>query len=339
MAKKAELPLVKPLYGTYHYQGASSAIIQSNPSIKNYFYNSALNLKCERKFLTGYTSPEIGIVGSGYDVNPHLEKLKIPMKCAKGYLPFLIRSLIDNGYYVAFGGVDDYYMEGKSWYQEKHFDHDGLIVGYDQNDKTYTIYAYDQNWQYRTFKTPQACFEQGRRAMEKENPEGFIVGLKPLPNKVELKPLQIAQKIREYLDSTYGRFPLDLEKAPLEKKPFVFGILVQDYICLYLDKLLDDSIPHDRMDRRVFRQIWEHKAVMLERIRACEEHLHLGDDFGNAYAPFVKKADNMRMMYALYHQRRRDSLLLSIKQGLQEIRVAETLMLREFAHKLEEAGK
>ena len=59
---------------------------------------------------------------------------------------FLIRSLIDNGYYVAFGGVDDYYMEGKSWYQEKHFDHDGLIVGYDQNDKTYTIYAYDQNW-------------------------------------------------------------------------------------------------------------------------------------------------------------------------------------------------
>ena len=175
--------------------------------------------------------------------------------------------------------------------------------------------------------------------MEKENPEGFIVGLKPLPNKVELKPLQIAQKIREYLDSTYGRFPLDLEKAPLEKKPFVFGILVQDYICLYLDKLLDDSIPHDRMDRRVFRQIWEHKAVMLERIRACEEHLHLGDDFGNAYAPFVKKADNMRMMYALYHQRRRDSLLLSIKQGLQEIRVAETLMLREFAHKLEEAGK
>lgn len=339
MAKAIELPLVKPLYSTYHIQGISSAIIQSNPSIKNYFYHSAFNLKCRRNFLAGYTSPEIGIVCSGYSVNPHLEKLKIPMWCAKGYLPFLIRSLIDNGYYVVFNGVDDYYMKGKSWYQEKHFSHDGLIVGYDQGDKTYTIYAYDQNWQYCTFKIPQACFEEGRNAIKKENPNGFIMGVKPLPDKVELQPLRVVQKIYEYLDSSREKYPLDLEKASLEEKPLAYGIVVQDYICLYLDKLLDESIPHDRMDRRVFRLIWEHKAVMLERIRACEEHLQLGDDFGNAYAPLVKKADNMRMMYALYNQRRRDSLLLSIKQGLQEIRMAETTMLREFAHKIEEAGK
>ena len=39
----------------------------------------------------------------------------------------------------------------------------------------------------------------------------------------------------------------------------------------YIDKLYDGSIPYDRMDRRVFRLIWEHKKIMLERIEAMEK--------------------------------------------------------------------
>lgn len=339
MAKTAELPLVTPLYATYHYQGMSGAVIGSNPSIRNHFYNQVMNMRCDRQFLSGYTSPEFSIVGSSFRDNPWLKKVMIPMECAKGYLPFLIRSLIDEGYYVAFQGVDDYYIKGKSWYREKHFDHDGMIVGYDQNKKTYRIYAYNQNWQYCVFETPQDCFEEGRRSVEIEPEERMIIGVRPMPNKVELNPRTIAGKIREYLDSTFGRYPTDLDRVSLEKMPRAYGIVVQDYLLLYLDKLLDGSIPHDRMDRRVFRQLWEHKTVMLERIRAVEQALELGNDLSDRYAPFVAKADHMRMMYALYHQRRRDPLLHSIKEGLYDIRVAETMILREFAHRIEEAGK
>lgn len=339
MAKAVELSLTTPLYATYHYQGMGSAVIGANPSIRNYYYNQVINMHCCRRFLTGYTSPEFSIVGSSYELNPHLEKIKFPMRCAGGHLGFLIRSLINEGYYVVFGGVDDYYMKGKSWYGEKHFDHDGLIVGYDQNDKTYTIYAYDQSWQYRTFRTPQSCFEEARRAMEKETATGFITGIRPRSEKVELNPRTVAQKIREYLDSTFGRFPSDIERVPPEKMPRAYGIVVQDYLRFYLDKLADGSIPYERMDRRVFRQLWEHKAVMLERIRAFESKLALGNELSEKYAPLVKKADDMRMMYALYNKRRRDPILHTISEGVREIRTAETTLLREFAHRVEEAGK
>ena len=77
------------------------------------------------------------------------------MRFIKGYVHPIIREFINNGYYVFYWGIDDYYLEGKSFYKERHFNHDGLICGYDQNNKTYQIYAYDQKWIYRQFDVKQ----------------------------------------------------------------------------------------------------------------------------------------------------------------------------------------
>ena len=77
------------------------------------------------------------------------------MQFMKGYIHPLIRNLLDAGYYVCFVGVDDYYVKGKSWYKERHVNHDGAICGYNQEDKTYCLYSYDSNWVYRKFWTTQ----------------------------------------------------------------------------------------------------------------------------------------------------------------------------------------
>ena len=37
--KKIELPLVEPLYSTYHYQGPGTAVLVNNPSIRNWYLN------------------------------------------------------------------------------------------------------------------------------------------------------------------------------------------------------------------------------------------------------------------------------------------------------------
>ncbi len=76
---------------------------------------------------------------------------------AKGYINPIIRAMLDKGIYVAFSNVDDYYIEGKSWYKERHFSHDGLLCGYDRNDKTYCMYAYDSKWMYRKFGRRKAA--------------------------------------------------------------------------------------------------------------------------------------------------------------------------------------
>lgn len=329
MKTKVELPIVEPVYGTYHFQGDGSAIIKDNPSIRNWYLNFVSILSCSRDFLNGYNSPDLSITHSSVEQNPYIESIVIPIRYLGGYVSYLIKNLLNNGYYVEFRGVDDYYVKGKSWYHKKHFNHDGLICGYDQDDKTYSIYSYDENWIYRVFKTPQICFDRGLKAMLKEGFESYICALKPKDDVVEINLENIYRRICEYLASNLKIYPPDTEGM-------VYGIAAQDYIAMYIDRINDGFIKHADVDRRVFRMIWEHKKIMLERIVAVENILKLTSDISERYEPLVREADNMRMLYASYCLRERQSLLSTIKDKLLKISKKEYEILTDFKEKMEE---
>ena len=328
---RIELPLIEPVYSTYHNQGAGSAILVHNPSIRNWYLNQVLILTCNRKFLKGFTTPEISIVEGAWNANPYLEKKWFGLQFLRGHVHYVIRNLLEAGYYVTFNGIDDYYVEGKSWYRQRHFPHDGCICGYDPEDDTYCIYAYDQNWIYRKFKTPKKCWEAGRKAMFKVGCYGNICGLKPKGDKVVFSPETARKKLAEYLDSDFEKYPEDGEGP-------VYGIVVHDYIAKYVGKLYDGSIPYEKMDRRVFRLIWEHKKVMLERIRRIEEALSLGGDVGDRYEAVVKDADMLRMLYASHHMKRRDSVLPVIQKKLLSLKACEQALLTELLANSEGGG-
>ena len=328
MKKIVELPLVEPMYSTYHFQGSGLAVLESNPSICNRYLNEILILECNRKFLSGFTTPDIGIVDSKWDNNPYLERRWFSTQFIRGYINPVIRNLLDAGYYVVFTGVDDYYMEGKSWSGKRHMPHDGLICGYNQEDKTYCIYAYDSNWIYRKFWVKQSSFNAGIRAMARENEHAQIWGIKPKPDEVEFSADIACKKIAEYLDSDYEKYPEDGEGM-------VHGIVVHDYIAKYAGKLLDGSIPYERMDWRVFRLIREHKKVMHERIRCIEKALGLPADISERYEPLIAEADMMRMLYASHFMKRRDSVLPIIQKKLLAVKEKEQALLGEL---LEKAG-
>ena len=84
--KKIELPLVEPIYSTYHYQGTGAAIIATNPSIRNWYLNNAVTLTCNRKFLKGYTTPEIDLPFSSWTENPYLDTRWYNMRFINGYI-------------------------------------------------------------------------------------------------------------------------------------------------------------------------------------------------------------------------------------------------------------
>ncbi len=326
MMKKIELPLVEPLYSTYHYQGACTAIIENNPTIRNWYLNQVFNLKCYRDFLYGYTSPQLTIVGSSWTECPHFDKRWYNMRFLKGYVHYVIRNLLDEGFYVGYWGVDDYYVKGKSWYHERHFNHDGLICGYNQEDKTYCIYAYDQHWLYQKFWTPQSSFEAGRKAMFRQNEYGTICGLKPMTDRIDFSSAIALNKIEEYLDSS-------MEKYPEMGEGSVKGIVVHDYIAKYVSMLYDGTIPYDKMDRRVFRMIWEHKKAMLERILLIESELLLDNAVSEAYRVIVREADNLRMLYAAHRMKRRDALLPIVQKKLFILKDCEQKLLKDLLNK------
>jgi len=332
MKKKIELPLIEPLYSTYHHQGPGVAITAANPTIRNYYLNEVMNLTCSRRFLRGFTSPEVSVENSTCGTNPHLEKKWYMMEYLKGYINILIRELLDHGYYVYFNGVDDFYVEGKSWYGEKHFSHDGLICGYDREEKTYTLYAYDSRWVYCRFRTPQAAFDRGRIAMCRVGQPGAICGYKPRPERVLFSPEKVCRHLVDYLDS-------DTDRYPTTGTGLVYGTAVHDYIGLYLGKLLDGSIPYERMDRRVFRMVWDHKRVMAERLSLLEDALGLPHDYSRAYESIVTEADRMRMLYASYRMKRRDGLLPMLIGKLTAVKEKETELLHEMLRDIRERRK
>lgn len=297
-----ELPLIEPLYGTYHNQGMATAIIINNKSIKNWYLNEVMHLTCKRDFLTGYTSPRMNIEDTSWSSNPYIEKKWLSSKNKKSRIDFLIRELIDSGYYVVFGDVDDFYIKNKSWYRERHFDHDGMICGYDEKEKTYCLYAYDTNWVYRKFWTPKKGFFRGVFAMRKNNIYSTLCGIKAKADMVTFSPEVAYKNITKYLDS-------DLEKYPFSGEGDVYGIVVHKYICEYITKLINGDIPYERTDRRIFRLIWEHKKLMLDRIIMIEQNLRMCNTISQEYKLLVYESNRMRMLYASHCMKRRDSVL------------------------------
>lgn len=330
MKKSVELPIIEPLYSTYHYQGSGSATIAKNETLRNWYLNESVSLTCNREFLIDTTTPRLKIVNSSWLDNPYFEQRWYDTEYLKGYINFVIKRLIDNDFYVVFGGVDDYYVKGKSFYKKRHRNHDGLICGYDSENKTYTIYAYDENWVYRKFVTPQKCFNDGLKAMFKHKYYEAFCGIRPKNDIVELSPDIILNKIKDYLNSSFENYPVSGEGN-------VFGIVVHDYILMYLDKLSDGSIPHERMDWRIFRTISEHKKAMYERIKKTECILSMKSDISNRYSNIVSVAENMQIMYSFYHKRKRESLLSGIKDELLRVKNNEVILLNEFIKETESA--
>ncbi len=317
------------MYSAYNGQGAATGAIYANPSIKNWYYNNAMMLVCGRKFLDGYTSPQLNIEGTGVMNNPCFEKRWVGTKFLGGHIHYVIRAILDDGWFIYYCGVDDYYIKGKSWYHEKHELHDGTICGYDQEDKTYSILAYDQNWIFRVFKTPQKCFEAARKKTLKTKSFNTMCIYKPIEEQIKIDVKTMCENLEKYMDSSLEKYPPDVYET-------AYGIVAHDYVAMYLDKLLDESIPYSRMDRRVLRVLWEHKVVMQKRLRAAQDELGIGDEFSSNYEKVVKEAESARMLYASHHMRRRDSLLPIIKKKIMKIKEDEENILKVFLTKVYE---
>lgn len=316
MNKKVELSILDPICDTYHHIGGGQAVFKDNPSIINWYLNESISMFCNVKFLDGYTTPELYIKNAAYWENPHFDAVLLNAKFINGCTNRLIRNFLDAGYFVFFGEIDDYYIEGKTWYKTRHFSHDGLITGYDQSDKTFTIFAYDKDWKYRQFKISQKSFEKARKAMYSKASVFKWYGVKPKKHTVELDLRRILDNLRQDLDPMCTSYSMWGEEK-------VCGIVVHDYIVKYFNKILDGSIPYKRIDWRVLRALWDHKKLMLLRIQAIEKALNLSNDLSVQYTKILEKTNNMRLQYMTYCGKRRDSILVSIKNNILLIRESE----------------
>ena len=329
MNKSVQLPFIVPIFATVQSSGAAEFAMIGHPTAFNQMLNQATNICCTTKFIIGYTSPEVSIPNVYVYSYKFMERYYVNFRYVYDHCMDIIKSMLNDGMYVFYHSVDDFYLPGKSWYGISHIHHDGIICGYDDNDHTISIAAYDINWVYNLIRVPQNCFLEALSASLEKRQYGDMIAYRVKPNTVsEINEGEMLKFLREYMDS-------DLKKYPTDKDDEVRGIVVHNYLAMYIDKLKDGSIPYDKMDWRALRPVWEHKKCMLERIKAVENKNEMSNALSQRYANVVSKADKIRIMYAMYHKNHNNKLLDKIRDGLLELAQSDKELVGELISILE----
>lgn len=326
---KVLLPYTEPMYSTYHELSSAGIPMKQNKTSDNWYYNNTVDWNCNRTFLSEHTTVGINLNSGSMWNMPFLEKSGICTKFARRCVLDIIKTMLDDGFYVSFGGVDDYFVKGKSWYQERHFNHDGLIVSYDDEKETLSIAAYDQRWIFTVFETPQNCFVEGMKAMCDQGTYSGINAVKGTDIIHVLDLSTICNQLKTYLASNISAYPLD-------GSDFVYGVMVYDYLCMYLDKLADGSMPYERKDKRILRLVWEHKRCMLGRIRAVEQECGWENSLSSSYEEVVKLSDQARFIYSKFVLKYSSTNLERIQVILMQMKKLESELLGEFLKGLEQ---
>lgn len=329
MKTKLILETRTPLFSTYHHQMIPGVALQETPTGENWYFNECMMLQCGRRFLKGFTTPEVGVCRTEMQYIEPVEQIVFDLRFLKEDLHKLIKRMLQAGYYVAFENFDDYYIPGKSFFAQKHWNHDGLICGYSDELESYYVMAYDTNWVCRTFQTPQRCLERAMQFSKEAEGPSRLVAVKAKDRELPLQPERVKNGLKEYLNGT-------LKLYSPEDDGLAFGVCVNWYVCQYLDKLRLGDIPYERMDKRGFRMLWEYRRCMQKRLEKVDEILHT--TFGKDYAPLEKESNLMRMLYAKYALKRDDSLLLSLKKRLEALQQEEQKILEQVILRLEKEG-
>ena len=241
--------------------------------------------------------------------------------------------MLNEGNYVYYDDcIDDYYLPGKSWYGIRHHHHDGIFCGYDDNDMTFSVAAYDINWVFNLIKIPQNCYIEALSSSIGAGVIGNIHAYKIKQNDYKLDTKKICDGLKDYLNS-------DLERYPTDAEGIVKGVVVHDYLLMYIQKLKDGSIPHDRMDWRSLRPMWEQKRCMYNRIFAIEEENDWNHSLSESYKPIIDKANNARIMYALYHKKPKEKMLMAIENEIISIKDEEMAILSKLVECMSQSEK
>ena len=329
MADCVQLPYASPWFAFTQGTAAPCIAMRNHPTAYNAILNQCTTLSCDRRFLNGYTTPQVGIPRLGVYSFGCLERGGVTFRFGFSHCREIIKQMLDEGFYIYFNGVDDYYLPGKSWYGIRHMGHDGILCGYDDNDGSYSIAAYDSNWSFRLIRLPQESFFAGVQACRENGRYGSLTAYRIKPDEVKLDEAQMLRYLRAHVDA-------DMDHFPLTEQGNVEGIAVQGFLALYIGKLMDGSIPADKMDWRILRPVWEHKVCMLNRLEALETLHGWAPDLSLRYRPLVDAANRNRMLYAVYHRNHRPELLGKIRQVLTDGKEQEGELLRELIRKTEE---
>lgn len=322
MIKK--LPVAMPMFTAYHYAGSAGIIAANNPTSKSWYYSNTINWRCIQPTLEYYNLDLSFCNCSIWDM-PFIEKSNTSFRFIRKYVIEIIEEMLIQDCYVIFSGVDDYYIQGKHGYMQRHYNHDGLIVGFDSERKKLSMVAYDERGLYREFETPYDGFIRGIEYECEHGKYGVLTSAQVDCNYIcELDPQKIKSLLKEYISehTEQGYFPgISIT--------VVYGMLVYNAIVEYIKMFVHKELPIEALDQRIFRYIYEHKRCMYQRIVALEKHLNIDTLLKNEYNQIQKTAESIRFRTIKAELSKNPELLTNVICNIQQMFEIENKVLSQ----------
>lgn len=313
------LPYYSPTYCAYNYVGALDVCGQCDPQMNEWIVNSYILWKynIDNNYITLIRSGVFGLI-------PFMYNHRMWKRHIKNNYREIFKTLLDDDFYVYYCNVDDYYIPTTSAYNKRHFPHDGLIYGYNENKHIYYVCAYNSTGIYTNFEVPMELFDKAwyskyNMSDEEQLGEGTIIGLRLDPNagyKADIDA--IFKDIKRYVNSEI------IDKNTI---PVVFGLNVYKEI----DKKINATIKGETVfkDKRLLKILSEHKLAMKRRFEFLYNNSIIPQDMLKDYGKVYDLAEITRMVHLKYSLTNNQKLLCKIRDNINRIGDEEYRLLNK----------
>lgn len=317
-----QLPYQMPIYSSLHYLACPGVAAKQNPTCDIWYDNCTVALKGDYNCIP-QLKPSFEIYLETGDVThiPFLERTCINTLFIKHCSIELIRSMLQEGFYVYFGGVDDFYVEGKQGYQNHHYAHDGLISGINDENKTLTLIAYDINGKFQPFTTSQQNFEKGLQEALAHDTTDELWGLKANNTLYTLDIPSIINAIQNYLSPPICTTNKDIFTSTW------YGIETYEGLITCFEKVGQKEVV---LRHPIMMLFWEHKKCMLHRLVQIETARNLDHQYSSEYQTIVSCLEGLRYLYLKYTMTLQDHILKSMQTKLKLLKSQEIEILSRF---------
>lgn len=336
MEKRLEFKLAD--VSTYVYEGYPVAIMSLHgDKHKEWMLSNYIQLNCRKNiiedkylFLAFYDDIAIN--------SPFIKKEHFCWSLLSKYdldLVSFFKKNIDLGCYLYFK-IDEYYIPHRVAYNNNHFIHDNLVIGYGED--YFIVVGYDDAGLCSEKKISIKDFMQGLRNnkpdIDKNEWKDSIYFMRYADADYKFNINLVKNSLREFLDSEGKMDQIKRYSNPLEDT--VFGMEVYDKILEYMDTLIEvgNIFLCEGIDNRIFRCIMEHKKLMLERIKMIEQKIGGVDDLIVKYEKTSKLASSLHFLAIKYNISPNDKLLYDIRSRIQQIQQEDRILLEELYNRI-----
>ncbi|WP_236841348.1 hypothetical protein [Brevibacillus formosus] len=330
LVESVMLPVVQPPIFGYQFFAFPLCIVLKDERSLPWLYSNFIQVCFDKR-----PNPPVPFTFyiHDYKLNPwlHVEHFE------RGTMSIVQRNIVDfvrdcllYGYYV-YLNVDEYYIPERKVYQKSNLSHDVLIHGVDLQENTFQLLGFTDKETFASTSVSFRNFELAYDSIDQIDHQAvcnriYLYKYKE-SGEYDFDLTLVQETLEEYLYSKNTSTRFRMVSMPWNHCAYGF----ETYQCLqdYYQHLLEGKT---HFDVRHVHTLWEHKRLMVSRIKYMQEntsYLNSSHQIYEGYSEIERKARNTRNLMLKFYMQQEEETLHKIMRYLDEIAAQEAMVMEK----------